>query len=275
LGGAYIYGDYCTGRIWLLRYEGGQVTADSLLINAPFSVSSFGVDQDGELYICNYGGNIQRFVGGPQEGVPCEEIDFFAAKCNANGVAQAMVRLLNSTQYVGETVEFLLDNTTYPVVLEISGANTIGRLRVPNAGPGQHTITLTNPAGCLDPVMFTCQVNAEISDPGFDALWAEVDELNKKPLSSPAIPLETRLRGNYPNPFNAISSFEFSIATPGHVKLRIYDLVGREVATVVDEELAPGTYTRQWDAKGVASGVYIYRLSAGSFTETKSMILIK
>jgi len=63
LTGAYIYGDYCTGRIWLLRYENGQVTADSLLINAPFSVSSFGMDEDGELYICNYGGNIQRFVG--------------------------------------------------------------------------------------------------------------------------------------------------------------------------------------------------------------------
>jgi hypothetical protein len=63
LTGAYIYGDYCTGRIWLLRYENGQVTADSLLINAPFALSSFGTDQDGELYICNYGGNIQRFVG--------------------------------------------------------------------------------------------------------------------------------------------------------------------------------------------------------------------
>jgi glucose/arabinose dehydrogenase len=70
LTGAYIYGDYCTGRIWLLRYENGQTLADSLLIDAPFAISSFGVDQDEELYICNYSGNIQRFVGFPPNDPP-------------------------------------------------------------------------------------------------------------------------------------------------------------------------------------------------------------
>jgi glucose/arabinose dehydrogenase len=63
LVGAYIYGDYCTGRIWMLRYQDGQVTTDSLLIQAPFEISSFGVDQENELYVCNYsGGTIHRFA---------------------------------------------------------------------------------------------------------------------------------------------------------------------------------------------------------------------
>ncbi len=70
LTGAYIYGDYCTGRIWLLRYENGQTMADSLLIDAPFAISSFGIDQVGEIYICNYNGNIQRFVGFPPDEPP-------------------------------------------------------------------------------------------------------------------------------------------------------------------------------------------------------------
>ena len=70
LTGAYIYGDYCTGWIWLLRYENGNTTADSLLVDAPFPISSFGVDADGELYICNYNGNIQRFVGNPPNDPP-------------------------------------------------------------------------------------------------------------------------------------------------------------------------------------------------------------
>ncbi len=65
LTGRYIYGDYCTGNIWQFRYQNGQLTSDSLLIDAPFSISSFGVDQYYELYICNYGGNIQRFAGTP------------------------------------------------------------------------------------------------------------------------------------------------------------------------------------------------------------------
>jgi len=62
LVGAYIYADYCSGKIWKFRYSNGQVSEDSLLIDAPFSISSFGIDQNNELHICNYsGGNIQRF----------------------------------------------------------------------------------------------------------------------------------------------------------------------------------------------------------------------
>lgn len=66
LVGAYIYADYCSGKIWKLRYDGISVSDTALLIDAPFSISSFGVDQLGELYICNYSnGNIQRFAGPP------------------------------------------------------------------------------------------------------------------------------------------------------------------------------------------------------------------
>jgi hypothetical protein len=70
LEGAYIYGDYCSGQIWMLRYEGGQLTADSLLVDATFPVSSFGVDREGELYLCNYNGNIQRFAGPSRNNPP-------------------------------------------------------------------------------------------------------------------------------------------------------------------------------------------------------------
>ena len=66
LVGAYIYADYCSGKVWKFRYQNGQVSSDSLLIDAPFSISSFGVDQNNELYICNYsGGTIHRFSRGP------------------------------------------------------------------------------------------------------------------------------------------------------------------------------------------------------------------
>ena len=65
LTGAYIYGDYGSGRIWMLRYVNGAITADSLLIQAPFAISSFGTDQLNELYIVSYSGlaSIYRFAG--------------------------------------------------------------------------------------------------------------------------------------------------------------------------------------------------------------------
>ena len=86
---------------------------------------------------------------------------------------------------------------------------------------------------------------------------------------------EYRLLQNYPNPFNAISNFEFSIEVAGEVVLRIYDTLGREVATLVDEQLSPGVYSRHWDAKGIASGIYMYRLQSTGFTASGKMVLIK
>ncbi|MGH2569005.1 MAG: T9SS type A sorting domain-containing protein, partial [Bacteroidota bacterium] len=67
---------------------------------------------------------------------------------------------------------------------------------------------------------------------------------------------------NYPNPFNPTTRFEFSVSDPGLVSLKIYDVLGREVATVLNEVLGPGTFRRVWDATGLSSGVYVYRLTA-------------
>jgi len=60
-----------------------------------------------------------------------------------------------------------------------------------------------------------------------------------------------------------------------NVKLAVYDLLGREVAVLVDEQKQPGEYTATWDARGMASGVYIYRLTAGEFSEVKRMTLVR
>jgi hypothetical protein len=61
----------------------------------------------------------------------------------------------------------------------------------------------------------------------------------------------------------------------GFVSLKVFDLLGREVATIVSEELAPGNYTRQWNAGGMSSAVYFYQLKAGTFLETKRLILLR
>lgn len=85
---------------------------------------------------------------------------------------------------------------------------------------------------------------------------------------------------NYPNPFNPSTSFSFQISKTSHVRIKIYNLLGREVRTLIDERKSAGTYGIGWDGKddlgnGIGSGVYIYRMQAGNFIESRKMILLK
>jgi hypothetical protein len=81
---------------------------------------------------------------------------------------------------------------------------------------------------------------------------------------------------NYPNPFNPSTTIEFQLAMKCNVSLIIYDLHGREVATLVNNEtMAAGSYTKLWNASSMASGVYIYQLLTDSFIESRKLILLR
>jgi hypothetical protein len=80
---------------------------------------------------------------------------------------------------------------------------------------------------------------------------------------------------NYPNPFNPSTNFGFRIADFGFVSLKVYDVLGNEVATLVNEEKDAGEYKIQFNAANLSSGVYFYKLTAGNFTATKKMILLR
>jgi hypothetical protein len=88
------------------------------------------------------------------------------------------------------------------------------------------------------------------------------------------------LMQNYPNPFNPSTKIKFEIPSAGQryafdVQMIIYDMLGREVALLVNEELKPGSYSVTFDGSNYASGVYYYTIYAGSFTDTKKMMLVK
>jgi hypothetical protein len=94
------------------------------------------------------------------------------------------------------------------------------------------------------------------------------------------IPEKFKLNQNYPNPFNSTSKLKFEIArhggsSTGVVKLVVYDILGKEVQTLVNERLQPGTYEAAFDGSSLNSGVYFYKLITNGFTETKKMLLIK
>ncbi len=108
-----------------------------------------------------------------------------------------------------------------------------------------------------------------------DAAVARFNGTNAVRPTSSNVPERTSLEQNYPNPFNPSSTIEFAIAKESLVSLKVYNMLGQEVGTIVNSRLAPGHYTFRFDGSTLASGVYFYRLAAGSFVQTKHMILLK
>ena len=83
------------------------------------------------------------------------------------------------------------------------------------------------------------------------------------------------LAQNYPNPFNPTTQIHFELPQSGFVTLKVFDMVGREVATLVNDPRNSGSYTVRFDATNLSSGLYVYRLSAGSYSSVKKMIVMK
>ncbi len=89
------------------------------------------------------------------------------------------------------------------------------------------------------------------------------------------IPSINFLQTNYPNPFNPATTIEFSVLKAGHISLKVYDMLGKEVATLVDEEREPGNFKVTFDASTLTSGTYFYTLRSGGFNETKKMLIVR
>jgi len=89
------------------------------------------------------------------------------------------------------------------------------------------------------------------------------------------VPENIILYSNYPNPFNPSTKIKYSIPQTSQVQIKIFDVLGNEIETIVNEEKPAGTYELTWNAVNLPSGVYFYHLCAGSFIGTKKMMLIK
>jgi hypothetical protein len=92
---------------------------------------------------------------------------------------------------------------------------------------------------------------------------------------TPGAALTFTLNQNYPNPFNPSTQIEFILPGELKVDLKVYNILGQEVATLLNETLTPGRHSVTFNAGNLASGVYIYRINAGGYTSAKSMLLLK
>lgn len=110
-----------------------------------------------------------------------------------------------------------------------------------------------------------------LPDIGADEFF--VVRIEPQPLTG--IPSSYTLEQNFPNPFNPITTIEFTLPYSGFVTLKIYNLLGEEVAMLFSEKLVAGKYKYDWDASGLASGTYFYKLKAGQFSQARKMLLIR
>jgi len=94
-------------------------------------------------------------------------------------------------------------------------------------------------------------------------------------ILSSEIPETFQLKQNYPNPFNPNTNIEFDLSKSANVKLNVYDIQGKFIETLVNGELTAGSYKAEWNGSGFASGIYVYKLETGGFSETKRMMLVK
>jgi hypothetical protein len=169
----------------------------------------------------------------------------------------------------------------------LAGSRDGGVFYYHNDGPtGNPTFTLvTSSFGGISPMQEVAATCADIDGDGdmdmFVGNYRGGMEFYRNQRLSNAVtppnglPLVAELDQNYPNPFNPITHFGFRIVDVGLVILRVYDILGQEVATLVNEVKQPGEYEVMWDASGFASGVYLYQLQAGSVAQTKKLVLLR
>jgi hypothetical protein len=189
------------------------------------------------------------------------------------------------------------NNNTLPAIIGAMLTNPYGGVATGNYDPSFFTPAAGSPAltganfslpGLNDPFFTTTTYRGAFAQNG---TWANgwtnfrPDTVNYKLLTigiqpiSNLVPGSFNLKQNYPNPFNPVTSISFGIPQSGNAKLTVFDILGREVAVLVNENLTAGEYKINFNASNLPSGVYMYRLSVNgekaNFTDTKKLILVK
>ncbi len=109
----------------------------------------------------------------------------------------------------------------------------------------------------------------------YSAVWNFTPGLVGITNNGAEIPKVYKLYVNYPNPFNPVTKIKFDIPKSAYTEIKIYDNLGREIYTLVSEEMTAGKYETDWNASNYPSGVYYYKLTSGDYSDSKKMVLVK
>ena len=223
-------------------------------------------------------------------------------KMKNKAITPLLIILLSILNYAQNTYNVQPGVKNNQIVLElknISKTETVQIKSLPNPFPkGQakggayERIKLTNEKEKLvellpeetKEIVYTFDVDYNIGTTKSDTIEFTITDGNsinitKQFILQYTIPAEYKLEQNYPNPFNPTTKIRYSIANVGSglalTELKVFDILGNEIATLVDEQKEAGYYEVEFAATQLASGVYFYRLQAGNFIQTKKMILLR
>lgn len=166
--------------------------------------------------------------------------------------------------------------TTYDLRLRYAAPDTSGRFThgsIPLVANASHVIVPSWEAVETVPVMILIDLGSDGSID--DTLRVDNEPLGLRQNATPLHPDRFRLYPNYPNPFNPTTTIAFDLPEAETVLLEVFNLLGERVATLVSGALAAGSYRYEWDGGNLASGIYIYRLQAGDFVQSRKMVLLR
>jgi photosystem II stability/assembly factor-like uncharacterized protein len=206
----------------------------------------------GDMWMCGDGGTIVKGFSDP--AVPVELVSFAAS------VADGNVSLTWST--ATET-----NNSGFNVERKYEGENwhSLGFVQ------GNGTTAEISTYSFVDVPDFEGTIQYRLKQTDYDGSF-EYSTIVEVVLGSPK---SYSLRQNYPNPFNPTTTIEFALPIGGHVTLKVYDVLGKEVTTLINEVRNEGVHKYHFDASNFASGVYLYELVSGEFKDTQKMMILK
>jgi hypothetical protein len=255
----------------------GDINRDRLL-----EIVCGGTGNAGQMYMVRNNGTVLQ--GWPQS----IQTNMEGTSVIANVDTSASLELINGDNFTSNASLFAFtvggqQSPQFPVTM--SGAMSVNSAAVADVDRnGTLEIALVNSNGTVN--LWTTDAPADSHSVEWGTFYHDNQHTGNyhfrprvttgvKEHTQATLPASFQLLQNYPNPFNPSTTISFSIAHSSFVILKVYDLLGREVATLAEKEMQPGTHTVSWDATGFSSGVYFYRMRSGSFTQTRKLILMR
>ncbi|MDX1420247.1 MAG: PQQ-dependent sugar dehydrogenase, partial [Rubricoccaceae bacterium] len=292
--GRYVYGDYVTGNVWSLTYDGTTVDNRLLAGLGGRLIRSFGRDEQGEVYLANagFGGDILTLdcvqpvrveaapVGGPVVvGPGGGTFDLDVALTNASGATQTVSAWADADLSTGAELAAVLG----PVAVTLPPGVSVTRrvtVRVPAAAPAG-TSTLVVKVGQYPDVpvsgaRFTVTKQPAEAVASGPTVWgSEGFAFAGGDRAGAALQVDAPEATASPNPFRGTATITFAVPAAADVRLAVYDVLGREVAVLADGRVEAGTHAVPFDAGDLPAGTYVWRLVVGADVQTGRMTQIR
>ena len=194
-----------------------------------------------------------------------------------NSVPVEITSFTGSSANGNVTLNWSTATETNNMIFEIERRNEVSDFVLIGFVEGKGTTTEQQEYSYIDRNVTTGKYFYRLKQIDFDGTfeYLPAGQAGSIEIEVDAAPVSFSLEQNYPNPFNPSTTIRYAIPNGGLVTLKVYDILGREVATLVNEEKPAGTYQVSFDASSLSSGIYFYRLKSGEFEQTKKFVLMK